>query len=120
MSHKKSLILGCCATGAKFTPRNHKLTGNRIFDSICSGDLIPVDLQEIGRELDALLKVGCRYWHIHARNPQTKEQSCDNNLYSQYSSLARKRNSGLLISFGGSRNGIEIASALQKMASGIG
>ena len=114
MSQKKALILGCCPTGAKFTPKNHKLTGNRILDAICSGDLIPVSFEDIGRELDALLSVGCRYWHIHARNPQSREQSCDNSLYSFYGSLGRKKNPDLLISFGGSRNGVEIVSALQK------
>lgn len=112
-SAKKSVILGCCATGAKFTPINHKVTGNRIYDAICSGDLIPVDFDEIQIELARLIQSGCRYWHIHARNPSTREQSCDNELYYHYSTLAKRLNPHLLVSFGGSRNGPEIAERIR-------
>ncbi|MEP4038548.1 hypothetical protein [Pseudophaeobacter sp.] len=109
---KKSLILGCCVTGAKFTPKNHKLTGNRVYDSICSGDLIPVGFEDIENELDKLLQLGCRYWHIHARNPETREQSCDNDLYRVYGEIARRKNANLIVSYGGSRNGVEIRNTI--------
>lgn len=37
---RKTLILGCASTGAKFTPRNHAATGDRLLDSICTGATI--------------------------------------------------------------------------------
>ena len=89
------------------------MTGNRIYDAICSGDLIPVSFGDIQTELDQLIQSGCGYWHIHARNPSTREQSCDNDLYYHYSAIAKRLNPHLLVSFGGSRNGSEIAESLR-------
>ena len=45
---RKTLILGCASTGAKFTPRNHAATGDRLLDSICTGATIRTAPQGLG------------------------------------------------------------------------
>ncbi len=105
---QKRLLLGCCMTGAKYTPLNHRLTQDRIVDAISSGDFVPTSPEEIALEAELLFDEGCRYIHIHARNPVTREQSCDRNLYSRYGRDLAARCDDLLLSYGASRNGVEI------------
>lgn len=107
-TEQKKLILGCCATGAKFTPLNHKETGNRIYDAICCGDTIPTTEREILEDMLGAYKLGCRYYHVHARNPDTREQSCLNDHYAVYGAMAREHCPNMMLSFGASRNGREI------------
>ncbi|MEO1110212.1 MAG: 3-keto-5-aminohexanoate cleavage protein [Pseudomonadota bacterium] len=107
------LVLGVARTGAKFTPRNHKNTGNRTFDAIASGDLIPVTYDEIKAEFKALHDMGVGYIHEHARNPDTREQTTSLDVYSQISRIAQEEAPGALLSYGGSRNGPEIAEAIR-------
>jgi uncharacterized protein (DUF849 family) len=112
-SNQKILVLGCCATGAKFTPMNHKITGNRLLDAISCGDTIPVTLPDIERELKELYQLGCRYYHIHARNPQTREQSCENDLYTNYGRIIANYVPKMILSYGASRNGVEVAQSVR-------
>src|SRR5437763_968961 len=104
----KSLILGCCSTGAKYTPLNHHVTGDAALDRICTGVDIAVTEQEIAREVEELTRLGCRYYHYHARNPQTREQTTDNDVYRRISLLVQHVSPDMLISFGASRNGREV------------
>jgi uncharacterized protein (DUF849 family) len=72
-SSQKSLILGCASTGAKFTPQNHLPCGDPVVDAICTGETIKTSPQDLIDEAAALYKRGCRYYHLHARNPRTNE-----------------------------------------------
>ncbi|MEO0566520.1 MAG: 3-keto-5-aminohexanoate cleavage protein [Pseudomonadota bacterium] len=107
------LILGVARTGAKFTPLNHKPTGDPVFDMISSGAMIPVTPDEIRAEMASLYHAGVRYIHEHARNPATREQSAEPAIYKSISAMAREVAPDALLSFGGSRNGQEIASAIK-------
>lgn len=104
----KTLILGCCSTGAKYTPLNHYPSGDAVLDRICTGADIAVTEEEIAREVAELHKLGCRYYHYHGRNPQTREQTTDNNIYRRVSLLVQRLSPNMLISFGASRNGAEV------------
>ncbi|MFJ9849043.1 3-keto-5-aminohexanoate cleavage protein [Streptomyces sp. NPDC101150] len=59
-------------------------------------------------EAEALYGMGCRYYHYHARNPLTHEQTTDNEIYQEISRGVQRRCKDLLISFGASRNGGEV------------
>jgi hypothetical protein len=111
---KKKLVLGCALTGAKFTPKNHRITGDDTLDAICRGDRIPTTFDQVEREAVALYRGGCRYLHIHARNPKTREQSCDNSIYAAYNQRLVRKLPDLILSYGGSRNGLEIHDAIKR------
>ncbi|MDH6128202.1 3-keto-5-aminohexanoate cleavage protein [Kitasatospora sp. GP82] len=104
----KKLIIGCASTGAKFTPNNHRLTGDVVLDSICTGATIRTSARASIAEAEALYGMGCRYYHYHARNPLTHEQTTDNEIYQEISRGVQRRCSDMLISFGASRNGNEV------------
>ncbi len=112
MGEPKALLLGCAETGAKFTPGNHQSTGNAMLDAILQGKHIPIGLEAILSEVEALYKGGVRYLHWHPRNPVNGEQSCDNSLFREFGLALRHRYPGLILSFGASRNGSEILSAI--------
>ncbi|WPN55374.1 3-keto-5-aminohexanoate cleavage protein [Pseudomonas sp. P9_31] len=105
---QKTLILGCASTGAKFTPRNHYLTGDQLLDSICTGATIKGDQDAIVKEAIELYNLGCRYYHYHARNPITQEQTTDNDIYQAVSRNIQRSCKDVLLSFGASRNGKEV------------
>lgn len=111
---QKSLILGCASTGAKFTPRNHLLSGDPVIDAVCTGEAIKTNSQDLIDEAAALYKRGCRYYHLHARNPKTNEQTTENAVYGAVSRGVQKRCPSMLISFGASRNGSEVQRAVQQ------
>jgi hypothetical protein len=104
----KSIILGCCSTGAKYTPLNHKKTGNELLDRICNGDDIAIATEEIADEVEQLTAIGCRYYHYHGRDPLTREQTTDNEIYREISRLVQVQSPQMLISFGASRNGRQV------------
>lgn len=108
------LILGSAVTGAKFTPRNHAKTGNPFIDLVSRGQTIKSDVGQLVAEAAALFDIGVRYYHYHARNPVTQEQSTSNSLYSSVSHAVQDRLPGMLISFGASRNGVEVKEAIQR------
>ena len=110
----KKLLLGCAATGAKYTPCNHRVLGNRVRDAINAGDLIACTRDEVACEMRHLHDAGVRYHHHHARNPQTREQSCSLALYREIGNLARECAPHAALSFGGSRNGPEIDQAVSE------
>src|SRR2546423_672935 len=112
--HTVPLIIAVAMTGAKFTPAHHKETGDPILDSILRGDYIPTDPDELAREVRSLHALGVRYFHIHARNPRTREQSCDEQLYRTLGQSLRNWNPKIILSYGGSRNGREILDAIQR------
>ncbi len=114
MTRSNQLIIGCASTGAKFTPLNHRSTDNLHFDNICWGTDIPITRDEIQLELDLIYALGCRYYHYHARNPVTREQTTDNVVYQGISQLIQSRCPDTLISFGTSRNGKEVRDAINK------
>ncbi|MFJ2456823.1 3-keto-5-aminohexanoate cleavage protein [Pseudomonas protegens] len=105
---QNTLILGCASTGAKFTPRNHYLTGDQLLDSICTGATIKGDQDAIVKEAIELYDLGCRYYHYHARNPITQEQTTDNDIYQVVSRNIQRSCKDVLLSFGASRNGKEV------------
>lgn len=110
----KQLVLGSAVTGAKFTPRNHAATGNAFIDLVSQGQTIKSELGQLAGESAALAEVGVRYYHYHARNPSTHEQSTSNCLYSAVSHRVQDRFAGMLISFGASRNGVEVKEAIAR------
>ncbi|MFB6818643.1 hypothetical protein ACFCV8_29295 [Streptomyces sp. NPDC056347] len=110
----KSLILGCASTGAKFTPGNHRATGNALLDQISSGTTIKNSQLALIAEAEALYGMGCRYYHYHARNPHTHEQSTSNDIYQQISRPLQRRCKEMLLSFGASRNGPEVRESIQR------
>ncbi|WP_434559743.1 3-keto-5-aminohexanoate cleavage protein [Pseudomonas sp. R1-6] len=105
---QNTLILGCASTGAKFTPRNHYLTGDQLLDSICTGMTIKGGQDAIVNEAIELYDLGCRYYHYHARNPITQEQTTDNDIYQAVSRNVQRSCKDILLSFGASRNGKEV------------
>ncbi|MES4992566.1 3-keto-5-aminohexanoate cleavage protein [Phyllobacterium sp. 22229] len=113
-SPQKSLILGCASTGAKFTPRNHLLSGDPVIDAVCTGEAIKTNPQDLIDEATMLYKRGCRYYHLHARNPKTNEQTTENAVYSAVSRGVQKRCPSMMISFGASRNGTEVQRAVHQ------
>lgn len=108
------LVLGSAVTGAKFTPRNHAKTGNPFIDLVSCGQTIKSDTGQLVAEAAALFDIGVRYYHYHARNPRTQEQSTSNALYSALSHEIQDRLAGMLISFGASRNGVEVREAIRR------
>lgn len=110
----KTMILGCASTGAKFTPNNHRKTGDSLLDNISTGAAIKTSPQAISAEAEALYGLGCRYYHYHARNPVTHEQTTDNDVYQQVSRAVQRRCPEMLLSFGGSRNGKEVRENISK------
>ena len=110
----KSVIVGLASSGAKFTPGNHGSDANEVFDVILRGERIPVYAEKILEEIDAVHGLGVRYFHWHARNPETREQSCDPYLYGALGSLLRSHFPGLALSYGASRNGPEIHRAIAR------
>ena len=104
-----SIILGTAVTGAKFTPLNHLQIGIPVFDRICRGDDIPVSEYDLTQEACSLYFAGCRYFHYHARNFKTREQTTRNLVYSRISHLVRLICPNMLVSFGASRNGVEVS-----------
>lgn len=114
MTGQKSIILGCASTGAKFTPRNHRSTGDTLLDEISTGTTIKTSPLVLQAEANALYAMGCRYYHYHARNPVTREQTTSNDIYGSVSSLVQRRCKEMLISFGASRNGPEVRESIQR------
>ncbi|MEU6862342.1 hypothetical protein ABZ924_03525 [Streptomyces sp. NPDC046876] len=114
MTGGKSLILGCASTGAKFTPGNHRATGDVLLDQISTGTTIKNSPLALIAEAEALYGMGCRYYHYHARNPRTHEQSTSNDIYQQISRPLQRRCKEMLISFGASRNGPEVREAIAR------
>lgn len=112
--HSKSVIVGCASTGAKFTPDNHRATGDVILDSICTGAMIKTSAHASIAEAEALYSMGCRYYHYHARNPLTHEQTTENQIYQEVSRAVQRRCSDMLISFGASRNGREVREMIRR------
>jgi hypothetical protein len=110
----KSLVLGCASTGAKFTPANHRLTGDTLLDEISSGGTIKTSPAALLAEADALHSMGCRYYHHHARNRRTHEQTTSNEVYQEISRELQRRCPDLLISFGASRNGAEVRESIAR------
>ncbi|MCV7198102.1 hypothetical protein [Mycobacterium angelicum] len=110
----RGLVLGSAVTGAKFTPRNHTITGDTFIDLVSRGQTIKSDTGQLVAEAVALFDIGVRYYHYHARNPQTQEQSTSNALYSALSYEVQDRLPGMLISFGASRNGLEVKEAIRR------
>lgn len=110
---REGFFTGVSRTGAKFTPNNHKDTGDRAFDLINSGDLIEVEQDRIEAELRTFKALDVKYIHEHARNPVTHEQSADTEIYKQFAKLARSVDPSAMLSFGASRNGAEISQAIK-------
>ncbi|MFJ9634480.1 hypothetical protein ACIRU8_42990 [Streptomyces sp. NPDC101175] len=114
MKGEKNLILGCASTGAKFTPGNHRTTGDMLLDKISTGATIKSSPLALIAEAEALYGMGCRYYHYHARNPRTQEQSTSNEIYQEISRPLQRRCKDLLISFGASRNGPEVRESIHR------
>lgn len=108
----REIILGSAVTGAKFTPRNHRVTRNSTLDAAASGSTIKHRLRDVIGEAHALADLGGRYWHFHARNPRTNEQSTSNTIYRSASHAVQHYDDSVLISFGASRNGAEVRHAI--------
>ena len=109
----KELFIGVALTGAKFTPLNHKKTGDTTLDQILKGNQIVVDPEQTRSEINRLYTMGVRYFHWHARNPETREQSSCNRLYHDFGTGLRQENPEIVLSYGGSRNGKEIAERIR-------
>ena len=108
------LILGSAVTGAKFTPRNHRPTRDAVIDAAASGLMIQHKMSDVVDEAKRLADMGARYWHYHARNPDTNEQTTDNAIYQHASQAVQDYDDSVAISFGASRNGGEVKSAIQE------
>jgi hypothetical protein len=111
----RALILGCCSTGAKYTPLNHRNIGDPLFDEICSGVRIAVGLEEIREELRQIHAIGGRYYHYHARNFATREQTTDNETYRYVGSDILARHPDMVLSYGASRNGPEVIANIDQL-----
>lgn len=109
---EKSLILGAAVTGAKFTPTNHAPTGNALIDLVSTGETIKSDVNALVAEASSLYEVGVRYYHYHARNPETHEQTTSNSIYSRVSLEVQDRLPEMFLSFGASRNGPEVRQSI--------
>lgn len=111
---ERTLVLGCAVTGAKFTPNNHRPTGDVLLDSICTGKTIRTSGPVSIAEAKALHGMGCRYYHYHARNPLTYEQTTDNEIYQEISRGVQRHCPDMVISFGASRNGNEVRELIRR------
>jgi len=111
----RSLVLGCCSTGAKYTPLNHRNTGDEILDEICNGVNIAVGIEEIRDEIRRIRGIGCRYYHYHARNFATREQTTDNGVYQRVGSEILARHPDMVLSYGASRNGPEVIANIGRL-----
>lgn len=109
----KQLLFGIALTGAKISPGNHQGRG-KVIDGILRGDRIVTDFQGIQDEIATLHKMGIRYFHWHARNPETREQSCGDQIYQLFGKMVRSQFPEIVLSYGGSRNGPEIVEALRQ------
>lgn len=87
---------------------NHRNTGDAILDEICNGVRIAVEIEQIREEVERLHAIGCRYYHYHARNFTTREQTTDNAVYQTVGLEALSCRPGLVLSYGASRNGPEV------------
>ncbi|MDK1494583.1 3-keto-5-aminohexanoate cleavage protein [Sinorhizobium sp. 7-81] len=76
--------------------------------------MIKTSTQDLLDEAAALYQRGCRYYHLHARNPRTNEQTTQNDVYSSVSRGIQQRCPSMLLSFGASRNGCEVQGAVQQ------
>ncbi|SON60334.1 hypothetical protein MSIMFI_01828 [Mycobacterium simulans] len=108
------LILGSAVTGAKFTPKNHAEMGEPLFDVVLRGRTIQLDTNKLLAEACALYDIGVRYYHYQARNPHTHEPCTSNAIYAALSHEIQDRLPGMLISFGASRNSIEVREAIRR------
>jgi hypothetical protein len=106
VGEQKALHIGCAISGAKFTPGNHRATGDQTLDKILTGKNIPIGIEAILEEV--------RYLHWHARNSVTGEQSCEDALYREFGLNLRQRYPGLALSYGASRNGPEIQQGIAR------
>jgi hypothetical protein len=111
---KKRIIAGIALTGNKYTPNNYKVTDNIINNTIFRGELVPCSVEEVIDQSKQLLELGILYNHIHARNPETREQFTNIQWYKDCSRGIQKNCPNMLISFGGSRNGNEVIDAVAK------
>lgn len=107
------LILGCASTGARYTPRSHRSTGRSDFDAIMTGRRIVTTIRKLVEEAKALEAAGVRYYHYHARNPATREQTTDTGAYSALGTALRAHTPGLILSFGASRKGVEVLASVE-------
>lgn len=107
------MILGSAVTGAKFTPRNHRPSRDPVIDAAASGLTIKHRLADVTEEAKRLADLGCRYWHYHARNPDTNEQTTSNETYQAASTAVQGYDDSVLVSFGASRNGVEVKDAIR-------
>lgn len=110
----KRLILGCASTGAKFTPLNHRPTGDALLDRICTGAAVRTAAGDVLAEAEELYRLGVRYYHYHARNPLSREQTTDNAIYQQVSAQIQSAHPDMLLSFGASRNGAEVRQRVEQ------
>lgn len=108
------MIVGSAVTGAKFTPFNHRPSHDSVMDAAASGMTIKHRLADVTDEAKRLADFGCRYWHYHARNPQTNEQTTSNKVYQWVSSAVQDYDDSMVISFGASRNGSEVKDAIKE------
>lgn len=109
-----TLILVAAVTGAKFTPRNHRATRHPVLDAATSGVLIKHRAEDVLDEARRLSDIGCRYWHFHARNPMTNEQTTSNSIYQATSRGVQAYGPSMIMSFGASRNGAEVKHSIQQ------
>ncbi|MDB5360238.1 MAG: hypothetical protein JWO51_1535 [Rhodospirillales bacterium] len=87
---------------------NHRNTGDAILDEICNGVRIAVEIEQIREEVRRIHAIGCRYYHYHARNFTTREQTTDNAVYQTVGLEALSCHPDLVLSYGASRNGPEV------------
>ncbi|WP_194814213.1 hypothetical protein [Nocardia sp. XZ_19_385] len=90
------------------------MTGDTVLDGICTGATIRTAQDALVAEAESLYELGCRYYHYHARNPLTREQTTDNALYEEVSRGIQRGMDGLMISFGASRNGGEVRDRIRR------
>lgn len=109
-----TVIIGSAVTGAKFTPRNHRPTRSATIDAAASGVMIKHRLRDVVDESKRLSDLGCRYWHYHARNPETNEQTTDNQMYRMVSTAVQNYDNSVVISFAASRNGDEVKQSIKE------
>ena len=109
------MILGSAVTGAKFTPRNPQPSRDPVIDAAASGMTIKHRLTDVTDEAKRLADLGCRYWHYHARNPKTNEQTTSNSIYQSVSNSVQEYDDAVVISFGASRNGPEVKEAIRHL-----
>lgn len=52
------------STGAKFTPTNHRPTGDRWLDRICTSEMIQTSPPALAAEAASPREMGCRHYHF--------------------------------------------------------